>query len=190
MSNPMVRGLANVASTLATVALVMFVALSGALAGGNNGTLKVHDLGSPDATPNNEPKVCAFNLEAFGLDANQDGWLVFTVQGGDGPHGTNPGGPFYLPPASDSGFSTSVDSFNRLRGPFVDAGHYKGHALRQIHADGYTDEKAQVEGLQGHLRDRRRRHPRRLIAHPDRQTGNRGPTERSGGPLPCPTPRR
>ena len=141
MSSPMIRGLAHMAATLATVALVMFVALSGALAGGNNGTLKVHDLGSTPETPNNEPKVCAFNLEAFGLDADQDGWLVFTVQGGDGPQGTNPGGPFYLPPANGSGFSTSVDSFNN-GGPVIDAGHYKVTLYGKSTPNGPTDEKA------------------------------------------------
>ena len=44
----MIRGLGNVAVTLATVAIVLFVALSGVLAGnGNNGTIKIHEAGTP-----------------------------------------------------------------------------------------------------------------------------------------------
>lgn len=42
---------------------------------GNNGTLKVHEKGTPAGTESNDPKVCAFNFEGFGFDANQDGYI-------------------------------------------------------------------------------------------------------------------
>jgi len=49
---------------------------------GNNGTLKIHEQGTPSGTENNDPKVCVFNVESFGLDAGQTGFLSFSVQGG------------------------------------------------------------------------------------------------------------
>ena len=127
MSNPLIRSLGKVGATLATVAIVLLVAVSGVLAGGNNGTLKVHslDLPSPDATPNNEPKVCSFNLEGFGLDEGQGGYLEFTVQGGDAPHGTNPGSTYTMLPADPEGYAISSDNFNDGNGVFLRNGHYK-----------------------------------------------------------------
>ena len=61
------------------------IASSSALAAppGNNGTLKVHELGTPSDTENNDPKVCKFNFEAFGLDPNQTGDITIAPQGGD-----------------------------------------------------------------------------------------------------------
>ncbi|HET8690453.1 MAG TPA: hypothetical protein VFL81_03365 [Candidatus Saccharimonadales bacterium] len=47
---------------------------------GNNGTLQVHELGSPNSEPGNEPHVCTFNFEVFGLDANQTGDVHITNQ--------------------------------------------------------------------------------------------------------------
>ncbi|HEY1085626.1 MAG TPA: hypothetical protein VGE34_02775 [Candidatus Saccharimonadales bacterium] len=49
--------------------------------GGNNGTIKVHEKGTPSGTESNDPKVCVFNFEAFGLDANQTGDITITGQG-------------------------------------------------------------------------------------------------------------
>ncbi len=49
---------------------------------GNNGTLKVHEQGTPSNTENNDPKVCTFNYEGYGFDKGQDGVIVITVQGG------------------------------------------------------------------------------------------------------------
>ena len=79
----MVRSLGHVATMLATVAIIMVVAVGGTVAGGNNGTLKIHDLRLGSRFINNEPKVCQFNVEAFNLDPGQNGYLVFTSQGGD-----------------------------------------------------------------------------------------------------------
>ena len=127
MSSPMIKSLGKVAATLATAGIVLFVSVGGVLAGGNNGTLKVHELNTPAGTENNDPKVCSFNLEAFGLDAGQGGYLLFEVQGGDGPHGTDPGVKFEMPAADGSGFSTSKDDFNPSdhAGAFISNGHYK-----------------------------------------------------------------
>ena len=84
---------------------------------GNNGTLKIHELGTPAGTPNNDPKVCSFNVEAFNLDPGQSGYLVFSVQGGDAPQGTE-AGPFAVGPADANGYFASQ--------PFSPpAGHYK-----------------------------------------------------------------
>ncbi|MGB3023667.1 MAG: hypothetical protein WBB39_02565 [Candidatus Saccharimonadales bacterium] len=49
---------------------------------GNNGTLKVHEQGTPSNTENNDPKVCTFNYEGYGFDKGQDGLIIITKQGG------------------------------------------------------------------------------------------------------------
>jgi hypothetical protein len=85
--------------------------------GGNNGTLKIHELGTPDGTSNNDPKVCTFNAEAFDLDPGQSGYLVFSVQGEDAPQGTD-AGPFAFGPADANGYYAS-EYFS------LAAGHYK-----------------------------------------------------------------
>ena len=124
MSSPMIKSLGKVAATLATAGVVLFVSVGGVLAGGNNGTLKVHELGTPAGTVNNDPKVCVFNLEAFGLDAGQGGYLAFEVQGGDAPHGSAPSVTFDMPAANASGYTFS-EYFNAGGGAFVTNGHYK-----------------------------------------------------------------
>lgn len=48
---------------------------------GNNGTLKVHEYGTPVNTENNDPHVCRFNFEGYGFDNGQDGVIVITEQG-------------------------------------------------------------------------------------------------------------
>ena len=103
-------------AVLATGALVWLIAAAG-VAAGNNGTLKIHEQGTPDGTPNNDPKVCVFNVEGFNLDPNQSGYLVFDVQGGDAPHGAGPVGPFVE--TADANGMLSSEYF------FLDAGHYK-----------------------------------------------------------------
>jgi hypothetical protein len=100
----------------AAAALICLIATGAALAG-NNGTLKIHEQGTPDGTPNNDPKVCTFNVEAFDLDAGQTGYLVFDVQGGDAPQGVG-AGPFAFGPADANGYYAS-QYFS------LAAGHYK-----------------------------------------------------------------
>jgi hypothetical protein len=110
------RRLRQLGAVLAAAALVWLVAAAGASAG-NNGTLKIHEQGTPEATPNNDPKVCTFNVEGFSLDPNQSGYLVFDVQGGDAPQGVGPTGPFYE--TADANGYLSSEYFS------PPAGHYK-----------------------------------------------------------------
>ena len=70
---------------------------------GNNGTIKIHELGTPSGTESNDPKVCVFNIEGFGFDKGQTGYIKFTVQGGDGPTGTA-AGPFSFGPTNADGY--------------------------------------------------------------------------------------
>ena len=116
MTTLCIRRTRRFVAALAAAALICVVATGAALAG-NNGTLKIHELGTPDGTPNNDPKVCTFNVEAFGLDAGQSGYLVFDVQGGDAPQGTS-AGPFAFGPADENGYA-----FSQTFSP--PAGHYK-----------------------------------------------------------------
>jgi hypothetical protein len=111
-------------------ALICLLASSAAFAG-NNGTLKIHEQGTPAATPDNDPKVCVFNVEAFNLDPGQSGYLVFSVQGGDVPQGTA-AGPFAFGPADTDGFH-ATGNFS------LEAGHYKATLYGK---DDLTDAKA------------------------------------------------
>jgi len=102
---------------------------------GNNGTLKIHEQGTPSGTENNDPKVCVFNVESFGLDAGQTGFLSFSVQGGDGPTGVS-AGPFAFGPASASGYF-ATQYFN------LQPGHYKATLYgKQLPGGKLTDVKA------------------------------------------------
>jgi uncharacterized repeat protein (TIGR01451 family) len=47
---------------------------------GNNGTLKVLEYGSTEATNNNEPHVCAFRIEGFNFDPGQELAITFLPQ--------------------------------------------------------------------------------------------------------------
>jgi hypothetical protein len=84
---------------------------------GNDGTLKIHEQGTPVGTKNNDPKVCIFNVEGFNFDSGQTGYIMFDVQGGDGPHGTSRG-PINWGPANSQG-RYDTEYFN------LDPGHYK-----------------------------------------------------------------
>ena len=105
MTTVSVRRTRRLIAALAAAALICLIATGAALAG-NNGTLKIHEQGTPDGTPNNDPKVCTFNVEAFNLDAGQTGYLVFSVQGGDAPQGVD-AGPFAFGPADANGYYAS-----------------------------------------------------------------------------------
>lgn len=86
-------------------------------AAANNGTLKVHEQGTPSHTKNHDPKVCKFNIEGFDFDDGQTGYLKFDVQGGDGPTGT-PAGPYAFGPTDATGYY-ATQYFD------LDDGHYK-----------------------------------------------------------------
>jgi hypothetical protein len=116
MTDTAIRHARRLGAAASAAGLICLFATSAVLAG-NNGTLKIHEQGTPDGTPDNDPKVCVFNVEAFGLDAGQDGYLVFSVQGGDDPQGTD-AGPFVFGPADADGYG-ATDVFR------LDAGHYK-----------------------------------------------------------------
>ncbi len=82
-------------------------ALGSPVVPGNNGTLKVHQAGTPSGTENNDPKVCAFNLEGFGLDAGQIGYLQFETQGSDAPHGSVASTKYVIAAANSDGYAAS-----------------------------------------------------------------------------------
>ncbi|GAA2385347.1 hypothetical protein GCM10010420_04710 [Streptomyces glaucosporus] len=45
---------------------------------GDNGTVKIHDSGTGEELPRNEPKVCEFYLDAFKFDAGQEvTWTIY-----------------------------------------------------------------------------------------------------------------
>ncbi len=77
---------ANIIVSTVTVLMISSIALPVHAANdrvpGNNGTLKVHEKGTPSNTESNDPKVCTFNFEAYGLDKDQDAVIVITKQGG------------------------------------------------------------------------------------------------------------
>ena len=116
MATPSVPRVRRFGTALTAAALIWLVAAAGSFAG-NVGTLKIHELGTPAGTPNNDPKVCTFDVEAFNLDLGQSGYLVFSVQGGDAPQGVD-AGPFAFGPADANGDYAS-EYFS------LAAGHYK-----------------------------------------------------------------
>ncbi|MEX2011079.1 MAG: hypothetical protein WEF51_02455 [Chloroflexota bacterium] len=88
---------------------------------GNNGTIKIHEQGTPAGTESNDPKVCVFNVEGYGFDVGQRGYLMFTVQGGDSPTGTN-SGPHNFGPTTAS---AEHRSYYETRYFTLKPGHYK-----------------------------------------------------------------
>jgi hypothetical protein len=95
-------------------ALLLAVPLSGGVALAapkNNGTIKVHSVGTPLDDNRNEPKqVCAFYLAAFGFDADQELSYAFATQPGGvaaGTPGTFTVGPTNARPTGD-GYSPDL----------------------------------------------------------------------------------
>jgi hypothetical protein len=128
MSSPGKHGWRRAVSGLSIAGAIWLIAATGAMAGGNNGTLKIHEFGTPDGFLNNDPKVCLFNVESFFLDPGQAGDLVFSVQGGDAPQGVG-SGPYEFGPADDSGYFAS-QYFS------LPAGHYKATLYGKAGPDG------------------------------------------------------
>lgn len=119
--------------TLAVLFLLFsanLVPLAKAFAGsapGNNGTLKVHEIGTPTHTTDNDPKVCAFNFEGFGFDVEQSGYIMITVQGNDAPHGQDAGPFAFGPTVADNDYTSYAISqdFNNGNGTTtILNGHY------------------------------------------------------------------
>lgn len=102
---------------------------------GNNGTIKIHEQGTPSGTQSNDPKVCTFNVEGFGFDARQTGYIKFDVQGGDKPTGVNTG-PYTFGPTSPTGYY-ATQYFH------LQPGHYKATLYgKQLPTGALTDVKA------------------------------------------------
>ena len=91
---------------------------------GNNGTLKVHEKGTPRATENNDPKVCVFNFEGFGFDLGQSGYIEIT---GQGQSKGKKYGPFDFGPTvkADKHVSFAETEYFNDGGVRVANGHYK-----------------------------------------------------------------
>jgi len=80
MAQPMNRGIPW-RPLGALAGLVLAVAAVAPVAAGNNGTIKIHALGTDIGTEDNEPKVCQFDIEGFNLDPGQVGDLRITPHG-------------------------------------------------------------------------------------------------------------
>ena len=128
-----VRRRSRRAAILSVSSLTLVLALAGpaaADAGGNRGTVKIHETGSDPDDRSNEPKVCDFSLHFFGGNPNEAG--TFRIEAwpptGDGePAGTGA----YV---TDADGNADATQSNRLPN-----GHYKlffetgdGHAKHKV----------------------------------------------------------
>ena len=86
----------------------------------NNGTLKVHELGTPAGTESNAPKVCAFNFEGFGFDPGQTGYITIDGQG----QTTTNYGPLNIFGPADANGDYATSYFNTAGGTAIADGHY------------------------------------------------------------------
>jgi hypothetical protein len=110
------------ALAVTSVSVSGFNASSASAKNGNNGTLKVHEIGTPSGTESNDPKVCAFNFEGFGFDAGQDGYIVVETQPGN--VSSLVPSPMPFGPTDGTGFAVSSDVNNSGTYELAD-GHYK-----------------------------------------------------------------
>ncbi len=97
---------------------------------GNNGTLKVLEYGSTEATNNNEPHVCAFRIEGFNFDPGQELVIQFLAQAPT--KDVVPPEPNWYPVEADANgyFNTAAYGwFNGDGKTAWTAGHYKVIAL-------------------------------------------------------------
>lgn len=111
---------------------------------GNNGTLKIHEKGTPSGTESNDPKVCKFNFEGFGFDASQTGYIKIATQ----PGGVDSLSPSLYPfgPANGSGNWTSGTYINDGGTYTLPNGQYKatlyGKDTNNPNLPNLNDEKA------------------------------------------------
>lgn len=112
-------------------AVVLFLLTSSVLSVGpalpvahadNNGTLKVHEIGTPSGTESNDPKVCAFNFEGFSFDSNQSGYINID---GQGQTTTNYDGQYPFGPTDVNGYAISQDFNNGAGTVLIANGQYK-----------------------------------------------------------------
>jgi hypothetical protein len=120
----MIKRLAMAIAVLSFCAAILVTGRSGAFAQANNGTLKIHEKGTASGTESNDPKVCIFNLEGFGFDAAQTGYINIDVQGGSSPVGEN-AGPFIFGPTNADGYYATMPYFNDTGGATIKNGTYK-----------------------------------------------------------------
>jgi len=106
---------------------------------GNNGTLKVHEKGTPSGTESNDPKVCVFNFEGFDLDANQTGNI--TVEG----HGATPSGEYLVVELSTNAGGDGETAYINDGGSLTLAnGHYKATLDNKFGTDPGDKAKSKV----------------------------------------------
>jgi hypothetical protein len=107
---------------------------------GNNGTLKVHELGTPSNSESNDPKVCIFNFEAFDLDANQTGNVTIETQSGT-PVIT----PVTVSLTTDAGGDGQTEYINNTNSAVTLAnGHYKATLDNKFGTDPGNKAKSKV----------------------------------------------
>ena len=157
-------------AVLAVSALIIALAGPALATGGppgNNGTIKIHELGTPSGTESNDPKVCVFNVEGYGFDVGQRGYIMFTVQGGDAPTGTN-SGPHNFGPTQASAQHRSYYETEYFR---LQPGHYKATLYGKFgDTVNFKDVKAKSKVFKVRCED------------------TQGPTPTPPGPTPTPTP--
>jgi hypothetical protein len=112
-----------ITSAFLATQLLVPITMSGHVAADNNGTLKVHEFGTPSDTESNDPKVCDFNFEGFGFDDSQSGLIVVEPQGGDSD--TTDTANISFGPTNSSGYYQTIYINNNDGGPTLSNGHYK-----------------------------------------------------------------
>lgn len=136
MQRRMVAGIAALAIVLANMLLPAMPVFA---SHGNNGTLKVHEKGTPSGTESNDPKVCTFNFEGFGFDDYMSGYIVIKGQGQT--NGTY--GPYAFGPTNNHGYAQTSYFNDGIGSTTIPNGHYKatlyGKKNGQIN---YQDDKA------------------------------------------------
>ncbi|MGV3760643.1 MAG: hypothetical protein ACO1PW_14035 [Actinomycetota bacterium] len=91
---------------------------AGQPAPGNKGTVKVHEVGTPDDDRRNEPKVCEFRILGFGFP--EDAQLEISIVGHGGPNA----GPDSFTSTVDGGQLSTAGDW-AIPGPALADGMYK-----------------------------------------------------------------
>ncbi len=114
------RAMLTIVSIAALLVSLVAITRPVSAAPGNNGTLKIHEQGTPSGTESNDPKVCIFNFEGFGFDASQAGYIMIDGQG----QTSGSFGPYPFGPTNVGGYA-DTQYFNDSDGPTIPDGHYK-----------------------------------------------------------------
>ena len=93
---------------------------------GNNGDVKIHQVGTAQADNRNEPHVCAFYVDAFKFDANST--ITFHIDQ-QAPTGS-------APTAAKGTFTTNGQGNGRSADQTLPNGHYKLFAKQTAPATG------------------------------------------------------